>query len=193
MQFLNSLLAQGRDQEAENYLPLQTNQRSHFSIVQNDKKRSFRIHPDSEGDIWDMRWPIFNVDVSCAEGYINWLNEQSGYTWRLPTEAEWEKAARGVDGRNFPWGDRQRKLDLHRDSHNQRPFRTLGTRVKDISLYGACDTAGSIFKTSTFSITDIERRNPRHVIKSILERQLEKARVSPVGSSTQTNDDQCRI
>lgn len=169
MQFLNALLAQGRDQEAENYLPLQTNQRSHFSIVQNDKKRSFRIHPDSEGDIWDMRWPIFNVDVSCAEGYINWLNEQSGYTWRLPTEAEWEKAARGVDGRNFPWGDHANESWIcTRDSHNQRPLpEPLGTRHKDISLYGACDMAGSISElTSTlFYHQDIERRNPRHVIK----------------------------
>ncbi|MGC6510926.1 MAG: bifunctional serine/threonine-protein kinase/formylglycine-generating enzyme family protein [Myxococcota bacterium] len=169
MQFLNALLAQGRDQEAESFLPLQTNQRSHFSIVKKDKQRTFRVHPDPEGDIWDTRWPVFNVDIKCAEGYIKWLNTQSDHTWRLPTEAEWEKAARGVDGRNFPWGDHANESWIcTRDSHNQRPLpEPLGSRPKDISLYGASDMAGSISElTSTlFYHQDIDRRNPRHVIK----------------------------
>ncbi len=51
-----------------------------------------------------------NHPVSCvskidAEAYIEWFNQKSGMNFRLPTEAEWERAARGTDGRIFPWGN----------------------------------------------------------------------------------------
>lgn len=48
--------------------------------------------------------PVVGVTWYEAAAYAKWLGATSGYSIRLPTEAEWEKAARGTDGRIFPWG-----------------------------------------------------------------------------------------
>ncbi len=49
--------------------------------------------------------PVVGVSKIDAEAYIDWLNRKTGINFRLPTEAEWERAARGTDGRIFPWGN----------------------------------------------------------------------------------------
>lgn len=49
--------------------------------------------------------PVVCVSRNDAEAYASWLSEQIGLPLALPTEAQWEKAARGTDGRLYPWGD----------------------------------------------------------------------------------------
>lgn len=49
--------------------------------------------------------PVFGLTWYDAIAYARWLTEQTGERWRLPSEAEWEKAARGTEGRIYPWGD----------------------------------------------------------------------------------------
>ncbi len=51
-------------------------------------------------------WPAVGVSWSAARAYARWYGAQTGLAFRLPSEVEWEKAARGPDGRFHPWGDR---------------------------------------------------------------------------------------
>ena len=67
--------------------------------------------------------PVVLVSHRDALAYTAWLSARTGRVWRLPTELEWEKAARGTDGRRFPWGDGFAPERLN--SHDGGPFDTL--------------------------------------------------------------------
>ena len=90
--------------------------------------------------------PVVLVSHGDAVAYAGWLRSQTGRPWRLPTELEWEKAARGPEGRIFPWGDEFDPARLN--SHDSGPFDTLpvGSFPAGDSPYGLLDAAGQVFE-----------------------------------------------
>ena len=62
-----------------------------------------------------LNHPATGISWYEAIAYCAWLSEQSGRAYQLPSEAQWEKAARGVDGRFYPWGNTWNPTRCHTD------------------------------------------------------------------------------
>lgn len=90
--------------------------------------------------------PVVGVNWHEAEAYCRWLSAVTGMEIRLPTEAEWEKAARGTDGRAYPWGE---TFDAGRcntvESHIDTPT-PVGLYPAGVSPYGLFDAAGNAWE-----------------------------------------------
>jgi eukaryotic-like serine/threonine-protein kinase len=110
-------------------------------------RRSFEFPPRVEGKLsWAAKYPVFGVSFDDAIAYAEWRSKVTGQPLRLPREDEWEKAARGVDGRFFPWGDHfDPTFCKMKDSRPSSPEpEPVGTYSTDRSPYGACDLAGGV-------------------------------------------------
>ncbi len=132
---------------------------------------------DSDGDLWDARWPVSSISWEDATAYVAWRRGVDLRPWALPTEAQWEKAARGVDGRFYPWGDVfDATLCSMRYSRPGRPqCRPVGDSPGDVSVYGVCDMAGTIREWC--GETEWNRNKDRRVVR---------------GGSWNHNPDACR-
>ncbi len=136
-------------------------------------------------------YPMVDVTLADALAYCTWLSNQLGVTCTLPTEFQWEKAARGPDGRRFPWGETYPRPELARLKTTHRlgldyylhnllvkPQKELarsgwywrigiplpvGSIKENVSPYGCYDMAGNIWEWTLSLYND---SNPDfHVVK----------------------------
>ena len=106
--FLDDLVADGKEEQALAFAPRERSGGAGEPgpvIYGRDRRGRFVLTSDSEGREWEPDWPVMMVDWQAAVAWCRWLSDLTGLSWRLPAELEWEKAARGADGRFFPWGD----------------------------------------------------------------------------------------
>lgn len=104
--------------------------------------------------------PVVYVTSFEAEKFCQWLGERDGRKYRLPTEAEWEYAARGTDGRKFPWGNNTSRVALANfaDASTAFPWRDpqindgyaetspVGAFPQGASFFGLEDMAGNVWE-----------------------------------------------
>ncbi|MFB0534923.1 MAG: SUMF1/EgtB/PvdO family nonheme iron enzyme [Anaerolineae bacterium] len=91
--------------------------------------------------------PVVNVSWDDAVAFCQWLSPETGKPFRLPTEAEWEKAARGTDGCIYPWGNGQPTAKLCNFEDNVYETTPVGRySPQGDSPYGCADMAGNVWE-----------------------------------------------
>lgn len=110
-------------------------------------------------DLWRLEWeeqlrspfrPVVGVHIAEAETFAAWLSQVTGQPWRLPTEAEWEYAARGgTDQRLYPWGSdyepwRVYVADRSPDDEAPHAATMVGTHAGGDSPFGVQDLVGNV-------------------------------------------------
>jgi len=94
----------------------------------------------------DATLPVVGVTWRAAQAYARWRRERDSLDWRLPEEWEWEKAARGVDQRSYPWGDHftAPRCNMRRSTAGAPRLAPVSAHPTDRSVYGVCGLAGGV-------------------------------------------------
>jgi formylglycine-generating enzyme required for sulfatase activity len=100
--------------------------------------------PEWERQLQRPEHPVVQISWKGAVAYSAWLTSLTGEPWRVPTEEEWEKAARGTDGRIYPWGDRWEPSRANTDDGGAGDTTPVGAYPGGVSPYGVFDMAGTV-------------------------------------------------
>ena len=147
--FLNDLLVRGDEARALRHAPQEMSsspEQLSPPLYAYDQNTGFSLPSNAEELCWRKDSPVVMITWWDACAYAQWLAEREGRPWRLLSEWEWEKAARGVDGRSYPWGD---YIDpswcCNRLSHQGEPgTQPVDSFPVDTSPYGVRGTAGNV-------------------------------------------------
>ncbi|MEE2789635.1 MAG: bifunctional serine/threonine-protein kinase/formylglycine-generating enzyme family protein [Myxococcota bacterium] len=113
--------------------------------------------PDELG--WTPDMPIVGITVDDCVAYCQWRSSLDGQPYRLATELEWEKAARGSEGRRFPWGDDwDPSFAVYQGTWDHAWPPPVGYLDTDVSPCGASDMAGGVREWTATSAPGRRRR-----------------------------------
>ena len=127
-----------------------------------------------------------SVNWHDARAYCQWLAEETGKVVRLPTEAEWEKAARGTDGREYPWGDGFDQGRCNTGASLIRDTTSVGTySPQGDSPYWAVDMAGNVCEWTS----SLEKAYPYNAADGRENPAVEGRRVLRGGSFVMVQDE----
>ena len=146
LEFLNDVAPRVGLDAAKARSPRYTREQADSTFLVEDGAGGFRLPDvDADGDEWHPRLPVMAISWHDAVAYCAWRSTREGQPYRLPTEQEWEKAARGVDGRWFPWGWRfDPSLSNMRESRKERPAPVpVDEFPDDRSVYGVRGLGGN--------------------------------------------------
>ncbi len=138
-EFIADLIAKGREAEAVKRIPHHGN-RYFWRFDAAAKRIEIPV-------TCPRRSPVFCVSADDADAYCAWRSAKEGRKLRLPTSAEWERAARGADGRRFPWGPRfEWSFTSGRESRAAGAVwpAEVGAFPKDVSPFGVLDLGGNV-------------------------------------------------
>ncbi len=100
-----------------------------------------RTYPEGMGD-----HPVVLVSYHDALDFCKWRSRKDGKGYRLPIEEEWEKAARGIDGRVYPWGNEFDKAKCNTSESEIDGTTPVGKYPDSASPYGCLDMAGNVWE-----------------------------------------------
>jgi formylglycine-generating enzyme required for sulfatase activity len=90
--------------------------------------------------------PVVDVSWYEAVAYCNWLSRKTGKPYRLPTEAEWERAARHTDGRQYPWGNTWLEGAANSEEAGIGRPSAVGAFPAGAAACGALDMSGNVWE-----------------------------------------------
>ena len=91
--------------------------------------------------------PVVSVSWDDAQAYADWLSKATGKLYRLPTEAEWEKAARGnQDTQDYPWGDKFDSAKCNTEESGISGTTPVGIYPNGASPHGVLDMSGNVLE-----------------------------------------------
>jgi formylglycine-generating enzyme required for sulfatase activity len=114
--------------------------------------------------------PVVGISYDDATAYCAWLSTQTGNKYRLPTEAEWERAARGDDVRIYPWGDRFENWRCNTLEGSKRATTPVGSYSPGgDSPFGVADMAGNVWEWINTELRPYpyEANDGREVVKPV--------------------------